>query len=541
MKKKPENTANILLEPFKPYAASMLWTLQRQYFEEMGIDAWRSGEVPHYVTSNPRHARAYAETILGLYRDLRSMAGTAAVIEPIPILELGGGSGRMAFYILRQLEELCADEGIALEQFRYILTDFTQRNLDSWRVHPRFAAYFERGLLDITLLDATAPGPIELQMSGLEIRPAQYAVPLVLVANYLFDSIPQELVYVKDGNCHPVQVALHLPSALAAASPAQVLDNLEMQYALQPVDATLAASEAIQNLLAQYATAVDEAFLLIPALGMDCIAYLRSLSRRGVVLLTADKGSQILENVAYAHPPAFATHGSISHNVNYHALLSYCLQSGGLGYFPSHRTTSVNTGCLLFVENAIHYRETIAAVRKSLLDSSPDTYFAVYKSMRNHLEHMEMEDLMAGLRLGMYDSHQLGVYIARIGELLPTLRSDDAADLVEVMHRCWENYYPLAEDRDLATLIGSVCYTLDAYAEALFYFGHSTGIYGGYTGTYYNMAVCHHMLGDAAKAVALLEMVVLHDPGNAEAQALLAEYVGAESHLRMEDLQLEAI
>ena len=160
MKKTPENTDRILLEPFKPYAASMLWALQRQYFEEMGMEAWRLGEVPHYVTSNPRHARAYAATIMGLYRDLRSMAGAEAVLEPIPILELGAGSGRMAFYILRQLEELCADEGIALDQFRYILTDFTQRNLDCWRVHPRFASYIERGLLDIALVDATSPGPV---------------------------------------------------------------------------------------------------------------------------------------------------------------------------------------------------------------------------------------------------------------------------------------------------------------------------------------------------------------------------------------------
>ena len=86
-----------------------------------------------------------------------------------------------------------------------------------------------------------------------------------------------------------------------------------------------------------------------------------------------------------------------------------------------------------------------------------------------------------------------------------------------------------------------MCYALDAYAEALFYFGHSTGIYGGYTGTYYNMAVCHHMLGNAAHAVALLEKVVLHDPGNAEAQALLAEYVGEESQMNIQELQLETI
>ena len=74
------------LEDRKPFSRSLLWQLQRQYFEEMGFEAWRRGEVPHYVTSNPRIANSYAEMIFAFYKDaLASMPvfcnGTCMVDE----------------------------------------------------------------------------------------------------------------------------------------------------------------------------------------------------------------------------------------------------------------------------------------------------------------------------------------------------------------------------------------------------------------------------------------------------------------------------
>jgi hypothetical protein len=52
------------LNDFLPFVESPLWTLQRQYFAERVQQAWSSGEVPHYVTSNPVVAAAYAEVLV---------------------------------------------------------------------------------------------------------------------------------------------------------------------------------------------------------------------------------------------------------------------------------------------------------------------------------------------------------------------------------------------------------------------------------------------------------------------------------------------
>ncbi len=55
-------------EPPTSLSRSILWDLQAAYFAERGIDAWRQGEVPHYVTSNPTIAAAYAEIVFAFRR-----------------------------------------------------------------------------------------------------------------------------------------------------------------------------------------------------------------------------------------------------------------------------------------------------------------------------------------------------------------------------------------------------------------------------------------------------------------------------------------
>jgi SAM-dependent MidA family methyltransferase len=85
----------------------MLWQLQRQYFEEQGIIAWQSGDVPHYITCNPVIAKAYAEMVFGFLKDRSRLAPDNK--EKIYLLELGAGSGRLAFHLLKILTKLCDD------------------------------------------------------------------------------------------------------------------------------------------------------------------------------------------------------------------------------------------------------------------------------------------------------------------------------------------------------------------------------------------------------------------------------------------------
>ena len=91
------------VESSKPFSESMIWEINRGYYQKAGLNAWRDNDVPHHLTSNVMVGRAYAELIFGFLKDLASKGVTR---EKIYILELGAGHGRLSFHVIKHLQRL---------------------------------------------------------------------------------------------------------------------------------------------------------------------------------------------------------------------------------------------------------------------------------------------------------------------------------------------------------------------------------------------------------------------------------------------------
>lgn len=70
------------------FSESEIWRWQYTYYQERGPDAWRSGEVPQYITTNPYAAHLYAQLVISFLRDI---AANSPHREPVMIIELGAG------------------------------------------------------------------------------------------------------------------------------------------------------------------------------------------------------------------------------------------------------------------------------------------------------------------------------------------------------------------------------------------------------------------------------------------------------------------
>ena len=140
---------------------------------------------------------------------------------------------------------------------------------------------------------------------------------------------------------------------------------------------------------------------------------------------------------------------------------------------------------------------------------------------------MSAEEILAYVRLSLYDSHQFARYLPRLTELAPELNARDRRNLSDTVDKVWDLYYPLGEEVDLAHQIACLLYEMDDYARALTFFERSIDIYREHTGTLYNMAVCYQFLDQHEQAETLLRKVVQHDPDNHPAQTLLAGYTTA--------------
>lgn len=510
------------IEPPVPFAASKLWALQRSYFETRSIDAWRMGDVPHYIASNPTVADAFADLVVGLALDLRRQGRPSA--QPIHICELGAGTGRFAFHFLTRLSELCARADIPLSNFRYILTDVVPENRVFWRAHPRFQDYFASGVLDSAAFDVMAPAPLVLDGSGVLIETSTCDAPLVVIANYLFDSVPSDLLFLDEGHGHRCNLALDLDDADVAeidcADPAELLAALKLTYGRETAEAAY-AEPWLDAILDSHRREITRSHVLFPAAALRCLDVLRGYSRQGLMLVSLDMGQHHPAALDGQAPPAVNRHGSISLPVNYYAIRLWCEQKGGLALVPNYAHRSITAGCYILAESE-SYRETRAAFARSIEDIGPDAFFTISRHARRFIDEMSLEEILAYLRLSHFDAHLFAAWLPRLHALADDCDEAERLAVIDAVDRVWRAYFPIGETFDLAEDMGALLYALEAYAPALVMFTISGAIYGEHTGKLFNRAACLAALGQQTEAVALLERVLAHDADNMAAAELRA-------------------
>lgn len=511
------------LEHQQPFSSSLWWTLQRQYFEEKGFEAWRRAEVPQYVTTNPRIANSYAEMIFACYKDTVEKSG---VDEPLYILETGAGSGRFAFYLLKRLAWLCRQTQIPESSFRYVLSDFTKTNLDFWKMHPCFQLFVENGMLDMALFDMTQPDVLQLQLSQQTIAANSLRHPLVVIANYVFDSIPQDLFYCHEKKLNAILVSSHSDEDPSTLTAGETLAHLSYDYHHVEAGEHHYPEPLFNTILNSYAQQFSDAYVFFPATALRALDHLRSFASQGLVLLTADKGDHRLYNIASAEAPGIVRHGSFSLSVNFHALRAYCDGTGGRSCFPGFQHNSINTACMLLTDRPDAFSNTVLAYQKYISESGPDDYFVLYRNFSRNIDKLTVQEILSFIRFSLYDSRVLSLAATRLQALVPEMTTHERIDIVNLVNQCWENYFPLGEQTDLAHQVAQLLYDLGVYNLAAYYFQLSIGLYGNDTGTLYNIAACYFQQDEKGKAKQLLSKVLEHDPGNTGAQELMVQCDG---------------
>jgi len=517
------------IEPATVFSKSKIWQLQRDYFNQAGINAWRTGEVPHYITSNPVMGKTYAELVLALLRDL-SLKGQTQ--DTVYLLELGAGHGRLCYHFFKHFEKFYENSAIPLPPFCYVLSDITETNLAFWCDHPRLQPYFSNGKLDYAVFDVETSSEITLQHSARKIETNSLNQPLVAVANYLFDNIAQDLFKIENGIASQTLVSLFTDTeshreleANTESNSAKVIESLQMTYSYHDITGPAYDDEPILNTLIEtYKKSLIKSHVLLPHTGLRCVERLQTLSQQGLVLLTADKGEHHLTNLDGAPAPSLVTHGCFSLTVNYHALQHACTYQGGVALFPRHQQASLDLGCLLFLPNAKSYLETHNAYERFVGDYGPDDYFSLKKQIGQNFKNTSYRAVIAATRLSHYDARIFQQMLPRLFELVPSLTDNERWNLYLLIPKLWDTYYPLAEPDDFAYDLGDLLLALEFYKEAILYFEKSLQIYGATRRTLYKMALCRCSAGMFSEATTIVELLQSEHPHDETILALINEY-----------------
>ncbi len=515
-----------VLEQGKRLSESLLWSLQQRFYDSQGAKAWASGVVPHYITGNGWIADSYSKVVLGWLRDCTAAttAMTAAASEPgsfppldprhpVTIVELGCGSGRFGFQFLSRLLDLLGRSALRHVRVRYLMTDFTDSILDPLRRHPALQPWIEAGLLDFARFDATAPGD--------EI--GEVRNPLIVIANYVFDSLPQDAFAVRGGELFELLPVLSVPDEEEDLAEPTILQRVEVSWEERPVAADYYGDPELDAMLREYVERLRDSTLLVPLTAIRCLRRLAALAGGRLLLLSGDKGYCREELIEGRGLPAVTTHGSLSMMVDYYALGRWFAGQEGELLVTSHLRTSLSVVAGLLGTPPGGSVETRLAFDDAMERRGPDDFFDLRGGFGTVYDDLTLEHLLAWVRISGWDAHvMLGCW--------PILMKHAASaagifrlEIYRAVHEVWERYFPLREARDLAFHLGVLLCEIDCHQDALPFFHESVAAYGPNPATVFNIGLCLYHLGNLEEAGQQMDLALADAPEFEPARELQKE------------------
>ena len=516
----------IILDQNKRLSHSLLWQLQRHYFEQQSIQAWSQGIIPHYITSNPFIANAYAKVVFGFFRDCHPATDSSENrpqfdrTQPIYIIELGSGSGRFAYHFLKRFQDIQNYSVCQNSPFQYIMTDFTERNLESWQSHPCLQPFIERGKLDFACFDVEKDREIQLSYSGKILSPDTIKNPVVVLANYVFDSIPQDAFYLENGELYERLVTLSTSQPPAEINTPELLKHLKVTYNNHPVTNPYYNDPDFNQILQDYQQQLTHTTLIFPAAALQCIRNLRHLSRERLLLLSADKGYSQTSALQNRGDPKIAHHGSFSMMVNYHAIGQYIQNQGGQFLTTTHRHSSLDICAFLLGNSPNNYLETQLAYHEAIEKSSPDDFFTLKKGIEKNYQTLNLNQILAYLRLSYWDANIFWGCFPTLMQQVESASESMQEAVYLAIQQVWDNYYPIGEKRNLAFALGTLLSQMQYYPQALQYFDYSLQLYGADADTLYNMGICHYHLEELEEALEQISLSLELKPEFAAAKRM---------------------
>ena len=517
-----------LLETNERLSKSLLWRFQRNYFERHGIEAWRSGAVPHHITSSPFIADAYARVVMGFLRDCSVLDHS----QPVHIIELGSGSGRFAYSFLKKFLNLHRNSVLREIPVKYVMTDFTNTNLEYWRTHPSLIPFIKEGSLDLARFDLENDVQIDLD-SGETLSNATLRNPIVVISNYVFDSTPQDAFLAAEENLFEILVTLTTPEYEVDTEDPDILSRVEISAHENPINGNYYDDPKWNRILLDYKQRLNGTAFLFPTAALHCIQNLHHLSGGRMLLLSGDRG--------YSHDaalklgsgiPTFALHGSFSMMVDYQIIGEYCRHLGAQVLHPAGPTDHLNISAFMFGDLPDEFIETRQAYAEAIEKFGPDDFFTLKGGVAQIYDVLALDEILSFVRLSCWDYKRFCECLPAVKKHLPDMTDFQKQQLHEAVLKVWDTYLPIGEDSDLAFELGTLLLEMEFYEAALDFLHRSLDLHGIAPGNAYNIAVCYYSLNQMDQALNCVNKALGLDHEFVEAKTLRTQLC-AEARLKV--------
>jgi hypothetical protein len=335
---------------------------------------------------------------------------------------------------------------------------------------------------------------VKLARSGVKLTPGSLRNPLIVVANYVFDTLRQDAFRIVEGQLQEALVSVLSDRAEPDAGDPDVIRRMRCTWDYRPCTPEIYKNAHLQAMLRAYLARLRNASVLVPIGGIGAMSNLAALAGGRVVLLAGDKAYNHEEELAGLRDPHVAVHGSFSFMVNFHAVRLYALARGG---FSLHTPYLDGFKCSLFVlpgpapgasaaaapsaadllasadvtlpASALTAFPELTYAWADLMDTfGPDNFSTLQRCVRDETPGAaSVKTALATIRMSAWDADVFFKFKQELIDRTPHASDKAKADIYRDVQRVYERYYPLQPAKDIALELGRVCMGLQRYPEAI--------------------------------------------------------------------------
>ena len=533
MPKTPKNKYR-QVETDQPFESSIIWQWMKNFYSEGGVEVWSGGDVPFHITNTPVLASDWARSILAIVRDFHR-TGQIDHREPISIFELGPGTGRHAYFLLKELQRL-EDLSQSLSpgglEFRLELGELGEKGLASLESHPKLRPFLAAGKLRLHKFDINHDLWPKAYPKGRSSFSEPSTNPVFVVANYLLDSLPHDVLLISDGLPHMGLTSVGVHGLAENQDPMQIKElgeRIELDFIFNSEVAKYENAHW-NRILQSYGAMADETYIPFPTGSLRLLERVRSWSKVASVILVADKSYTKLDQLEGLECPELVAHGGgFSFNANLHALGLHAQLVGGLGCHSSPRDGTLELSHLVIPAkdgSALpEFFETQYRLAELERFNSIDR-FRCGESTTEMVNNPSLRLCLDLVRLSGFDPQ---VFYELSDEILSGLETDDddyeesELELGQILPKCLDAFYPVGDDSDVAFELGRVAYRIESYEFAEVAFQESLQFFGEDKLTRFNIGLTHYYRQQWDLAMREFEEALIEDPEYEDAKVWLAK------------------
>jgi len=495
----------------KRFSDTPIWESQPTVFEKQGVDSYKESHSSFWAISNPTIANSYAELILAYIQDYIAQAGhNNDVSLPVTIIELGSGSGRFTYYLLKELEHILSFNTTPECHIHYHMTSLSRDHLEFWQRHEKLKPFFKDGQLNCHRYDVFKDDALPFNVA---------TGPVILIANYFFDILPYDWFSVKNGQINEL-----------LSSGEHVNDKGSLKISLEEAPLSGTASEChyysepiLNTLLDQHADFLENGHISLPIGGLNSVLRLKEQLGDHMMIM-ADNGLCTLEEQRSYNVPSrlVATRNMYVFQVDMLCVKEFYHLLGGSGLVADIDYSPLDVSIYVSHMDAEDHSYLSKCYDGLFRNFGPVELLYYVSELERGLVNQTFKPtadwMFATLKLCKWDPYVFlminSSLLIQFSETLPSVK----AKFNEAIAHIWENYFHISLDDNVAFELGVLSASLGEFRQAISLFEFCIQHGQDSPNLHFNMGFCFYKTQKIGKALTHLNQALRLDPGHDKAK-----------------------